>query len=129
LSLYASYLIETLVTLVGVCAFAAVVLYGARKIGIARDTGALELVGRLAIDARRSIVLVKIGETVFVVGVGDGGMTKLGELAASALPVRVPSEPRSFASVLAKVLQKGAGATVSKEMSEPTREGAEAPKP
>jgi len=100
---YASYLLETLVTLLGVCALAALVLYGARKAGVGRATGGLELWGRLPLDARRSIVLVKIGETVFVIGVGDGGMTKLGELAASAVPQSVIAEPRSFAKVLARV--------------------------
>ena len=128
MSPYASYLIETLVTLVGVCAFAGIVLYGARRIGIARDSGALELVGRLAVDARRSIVLVKIGEMVFVVGVGDGGMTKLGEIAASSLPARAATEPRSFAAVLAKALQRGATGSVSTELSEASPGPIEAPK-
>jgi flagellar protein FliO/FliZ len=105
---YASYLLETLVTLLGVCAFAALVLYGARRVGVGRATGGLELLGRLPLDARRSIVLVKIGETVFVVGVGDGGMTKLGELAAADVPRALVAEPKNFASVLARVTGRGA---------------------
>jgi flagellar protein FliO/FliZ len=134
---YASYLLETLVTLAGVCAFAAVVLYGARKVGVGRPSGGLELVGRLPLDARRSIVLVKIGETVFVVGVGDGGMTKLGEVAASLVPASVVAEPRTFASVLARVLgpgvrgvspgRKGAGASMAKAVREAPGEGSEGP--
>jgi flagellar biosynthetic protein FliO len=117
LSPYASYLLETLLTLVGVCGLAAFVLYGARRIGVGRATGGLELVGRLPLDARRSIVLVKIGETVFIVGVGDGGMTKLGEVAASAVPSPAVVASKGFATVLAEVLGRGAkaAAPVSKE--------------
>jgi flagellar biosynthetic protein FliO len=126
---YSSYLIETLVTLVGVCALAWAVLYGARKVGMGRDSGGLELVGRLALDARRSIALVKIGETVLVIGVGDGGMTKLGELPASSVPARVAPEPPSFASVLARVLQKDARAPGTKAGSDAPNEASEAPKP
>jgi flagellar protein FliO/FliZ len=105
---YASYLLETLVTLAGVCAFAALVLYGARKVGVGRASGGLELLGRLPLDARRSIVLVRIGETVFVIGVGDGAMTKLGELSASNVPVQVAEARQSFASVLARVVGRSA---------------------
>jgi flagellar protein FliO/FliZ len=101
---YASYLLETFMTLVGVCALAGLVLYGARKVGVGRASGGLELLGRLPLDARRSIVLVKVGETVFVIGVGEGAMTKLGELRASDVPALVVETPRSFASVLARAL-------------------------
>jgi flagellar protein FliO/FliZ len=105
---YASYLLETLATLVGVCAFAMLVLYGARKMGVGHASGGLELVGRLPLDARRSIVLVKIGETVFVIGVGDGTMTKLGELSASNVPLQVAEPRRTFASVLARAMGRPA---------------------
>jgi flagellar protein FliO/FliZ len=103
---YASYLLETFVTLGGVCALAGLVLYGARRVGVGRPSGGLELLGRLPLDARRSIALVKIGETVFVIGVGDGAMTKLGELEASKVPLPVADAPRSFASVLARAVGK-----------------------
>lgn len=104
MSPYASYLLETLATLLAVCAMAAALLYGARKLGVGRASGSLELLGRLPLDARRSIALVKVGETVFVVGIGDGGMTKLGELPAASVPREVAQEPRSFATVLARAL-------------------------
>jgi flagellar biogenesis protein FliO len=104
MSPYASYLLETLATLLAVCAMAALFLLGARKLGVGRASGSLELLGRLPLDARRSIVLVKVGETVFVVGVGDGGMTKLGELSAASVPREVAQEPKSFAAVLARAV-------------------------
>ncbi|HEY8072499.1 MAG TPA: flagellar biosynthetic protein FliO, partial [Labilithrix sp.] len=82
----ASYLTETFVTLVVVCALAFVVLYGARRLGVGRPRGPISLVGQLPLDARRAIYLVRVGEQVIVVGVGEGGFTKLGEMPAADLP-------------------------------------------
>jgi flagellar protein FliO/FliZ len=98
------YLIETFVTLVAVCLIAFVVLYGARRLGIGRAQGPIHLVGQLPLDARRSVYLVKVGEQVLVVGVAEGGMTKLGEVPAASLPaVEIPSGA-PFATILARVL-------------------------
>jgi flagellar biogenesis protein FliO len=104
MSPYASYLVETFLTLVVVCALAIVVLYGARRLGIGRPAGPVELWGQLPLDGRRAIYLVRVGEQVFVIGVAEGGMTKLGEVPAASLPARarVPNAP--FAHVLARVL-------------------------
>jgi flagellar protein FliO/FliZ len=121
----ASYLVETFVTLLGVCALAALLLYGARKVGVGKATGGLELLGRLPLDARRSIALVRIGETVFVVGIGDGGMTKLGELPASSVPLPSPAEPKAFQAVLARVL----GRDAAKPAAAAARVASEEPKP
>lgn len=110
MSSYAGYLLETFVTLLAVCALAFVVLWGARRLGIGRPSGPVELRGHLPLDARRSIYLVKVGDQVFVVGVGEGGFTKLGEIPASALPAADPGRSAPFADVLARVLgTRGAG--------------------
>jgi flagellar protein FliO/FliZ len=101
-SSYAAYLLETLVTLVGVCGLAFVVLWGARRLGIGRPSGPIELRGHLPLDARRSIYLVKVGEQVFVVGVGEGGFTKLGEVNAGELPAVVAAPTGAFADILAR---------------------------
>jgi flagellar biogenesis protein FliO len=100
LSPYGSYVTETVLTLLAVCALAFVLLYAARRAGVGRATGGIELVGRLPIDARRSIVLVKAGGQVFVVGVSEAGLTKLGELSAADLPPAPAVPPTTFASVL-----------------------------
>ena len=106
---YASYLVETFVTLVAVCALAFVVLWGARRLGIGRPSGPIELRGQLPLDARRAIYLVKVGAQVFIVGVGEGGFTKLGEIPASELPEaqRAGGAGSSFADVLSRVLSAG----------------------
>jgi len=53
----------------------------------------------------RATTLVRVGANVIVVGVGEGGFTKLGEMAAADLPTEAPP-PGPFADVLAKVLRK-----------------------
>lgn len=99
MSPYATYLLETLATLAVVSLLAVAVLWGARRVGVGRAAGPLALWGELPLDARRSIVLVRVAEVVFVVGVGEAGFTKLGELPASALP-EPPKEPLGLASLL-----------------------------
>ena len=100
---YGSYVLETFVTLLAVSALAFVLLYGARRIGIGKPTGGLALLGRLPLDSRRSVVLVKVAEQVFVVGVSEAGLTKLGEMPAKDLPP-IPDllgpPKQSFRSVL-----------------------------
>jgi len=107
-SSYAGYVVETLVTLLAVCALAMLVLWGARRAGLGRPTGPIELRGHLPLDARRSIYLVKVGEQVFVVGVGEGGFTKLGELSDGELPRVEPAAGVTFGQALARALKRRA---------------------
>jgi len=102
-----AYILETFVTLVGVCALALAVLWGARRLGVGRPTGPIELCGHLPLDARRAIYLVRVGAQVFIVGVGEGGFTKLGEIPASEVPAGAPVRGPAFADVLARVLGRG----------------------
>jgi flagellar biogenesis protein FliO len=81
----ASYVVQTTVTLLGVAALAVVFLYGARRAGIGRPSGPLEVVGRLPLDGRRTVYLVRVGATIYVVGSSDAGLVKLGETTDAAL--------------------------------------------
>jgi flagellar biogenesis protein FliO len=103
---YTAYLIETFATLLGVCALAFVVLWGARRLGVGRPTGPIELQGHLPLDARRAIYLIRVGPHVFIIGAGEGGFTKLGELPASELPALSMARESSFATVLSRVLHR-----------------------
>ncbi len=103
---YAGYLVETFLTLVVVCAIAFVVLYGARKLGVARASGSIKLVGQLPLDARRAIYLVRIGEQVIVVGASEGGLTKLAEMPAASVPQDVETKALKFSDVLARLRAK-----------------------
>ncbi len=104
MSSYSTYLIETFITLLIVCALAVVILWAARRTGIARGSGPIELYGHLPLDARRAIYLVKVGEQVFVVGVGEGGFTKLGEIPSMSLPREASVRVAPFGDLLARVL-------------------------
>jgi flagellar biogenesis protein FliO len=100
---YATYLAETVLTLLLVCGAAFVVLLGAKRLGIGRANGPVSLLGQLPLDARRSVYLIKIAEKVLVVGASEGGMVKLGELEAHELPVEAEVPTKNFAEIFAKL--------------------------
>src|SRR5712691_128360 len=95
-----AYIVETLVTLTGILVLAVLVLYGGRRLGLGRPTGPLELLGRLPLDTRRAVYLVRVGKLVYVVGASEGGLTRLGELDADAVPRGAPPSGagKSFAA-------------------------------
>jgi flagellar biogenesis protein FliO len=102
---FATYIVETLLTLVAVIALAILVLVGARRVGIGRPLGPLQLVGRLPLEGRRAVYLVRVAERVYVLGASEAGIEKLGELDPSAL--REPIEqPGGFRQVMARVLDR-----------------------
>jgi flagellar biogenesis protein FliO len=103
---YTGYLIETFVTLLAVCALALVVFWGARRLGVGRASGPIELFGHLPLDGRRAVYLIKVGSRVFIVGVAEGGFAKLGEIPADELPEVARLGRPSFASVFARSLAK-----------------------
>ncbi len=103
-----AYVVETMVTLLAVAALAIVILFGARKLGVGRSHGPMTLVGRLPLDARRSVYLVRIADQVLVIGSSEAGLTRLGDLPASDLPAPSAVPPRSFADVLSSISPKRA---------------------
>jgi flagellar biogenesis protein FliO len=99
-----AYVVESVVTMVAVALVAVLILWGARRAGLGRVTGPLELMGRMPLDARRAIYLVRVAQSVFVVGASEAGLTKLGELPARDLGPLPPEPPSlSFKAVLAKI--------------------------
>ena len=103
----AKYVVETLVTLLGVITLAVLVLYAARRIGVGRSDGPLQLVGRLPLDGRRAVYLVSVAKTIDVVGAIEAGLSKLGELDDSAIDTSALEPARlGFAEVLARVIKK-----------------------
>jgi flagellar protein FliO/FliZ len=105
------YLVQTLVTLLAVVALAVLVLYGARRIGIGRPSGPLEMVGRLPLDGRRSVYLVRVADAVYVIGASEAGLTKLGELPSDVLVLAEGQQrPRSeFSQILSRALSRTTG--------------------
>ena len=97
-----SYVVQTLVTLLGVIALAVLVLYGARRMGLGKPAGPVSLVGKLPLDARRAVYLVRVGKTVFVLGASEAGLTKLGELGDEGLCLDEQPKP-AFSEVLSRL--------------------------
>ena len=102
---FATYIVETLVTLVAVVALAVLVLVSARRFGIGRPLGPLELVGRLPLEGRRAVYLVRVAGRIFVIGASEAGLKKLGELDACAVDLSTESK-LSFRDVLSQVLDR-----------------------
>ena len=101
------YVVETLVMLVGIAALVVLVLSAGRRLGVGRPAGPLELVGRLPLDGRRAVYLVRVGETVYVVGASETGLSKLGEIPKDGIELpKGETEPRGFRDVLARVLDR-----------------------
>ena len=100
---FGTYIVETLVTLVAVVALAILVLVSARRFGIGRPLGPLELIGRLPLEGRRAVYLVRVAERVFVLGASEAGIEKLGELDPNSIQASLPDKG-SFRDVLARIL-------------------------
>jgi flagellar protein FliO/FliZ len=90
-----AYVIQTVVTLAGVGALAILLIYGARRAGVGRATGPLSVVGRLPLDARRAVYLVRVGRAIYVIGASETGLVKLGELPEAELSQEPLGESRS----------------------------------
>jgi flagellar protein FliO/FliZ len=98
--------VQSLLALAGLCVLAWLVLSFLRKQGFGagpRVGGRIEVLERLPLDARRSVALVRIGERVFLLGIGDGGPPGLlAELGDEELPPAREAQTKTFADVLAK---------------------------
>jgi flagellar biogenesis protein FliO len=85
------------------------VLVMARRAGLGRTLGPIELIARLPLEARRSVYVVRVVDRVFVLGASEAGLVKLAELDKEALSA-VTSEPREgIASLLAGALRGPSG--------------------
>jgi flagellar protein FliO/FliZ len=120
-----AYVIETVVTLLGVIALAVAVLYGARRMGVGRPTGPLQLVGRLPLDGRRAVYLVKVGDVVYVVGASEAGLNKLGQLPGDGIDLGALEQPRGpFAEALARAISGARGNRKQAAPSDPAENDA-----
>jgi flagellar biosynthetic protein FliO len=105
---YGAALLQTLFALAGVCVLAWVVLrWGAQRgFGTGRLGGNLRVVERIPLDPRRALYVVKAGERVLLLGVGDGAapvlLTELDPSLLAAQPA-APAAGASFREVLARL--------------------------
>ena len=98
------YVIETVITLLAVIALSIVLLSALRRVGVGKAAGPLELVARLPLEGRRAVYLVRVGETVYVLGASDNAIQKLGELPKGSIPAEPSPEQLSFADVLKRAV-------------------------
>lgn len=86
----AAALAQTVAALVAVCLLALAVLrWGGRRVGA---PGAVEVLDRAALDARRSVFLVRVGGRAWLLAAGDGPVTVVAELRGDELPAAKPAE-------------------------------------
>lgn len=100
---YGVALVQSLLALVAVCILAWVVLRWSAKAGLGTGRGEhLEVLERMALDARRSVVVVRVGKRMLLLGVGEHAAPSLiTELDPEELPRRAAPQI-SFLDVLRK---------------------------
>ena len=102
------YLLESALVLVLVIGLGWLATYAARRAGVARAAGSLELVARLPLEGRRSVYVVRVLDQVLILGGSESGICKLGELPESALGELRRAQPASWAALLAARWGRGA---------------------
>jgi len=105
---FGTYIVETLVMLVAVVALAILVLVAARRFGLGRPLGPLEVVGRLPLEGRRAVYLVRIVDRVYVLGASEAGIEKLGELDSKSIEPALDSKG-TFRDVLTQIVERKRG--------------------
>jgi len=109
---------QAIVTLGVVALIAVGIVYLQRKSTLGGMRGPLELVGRLPLDARKAIYLVKVGEQVLVLGGSEAGLRLLSTVAAQDLP-KTETGQRSLAESLLRRLGSS-GSTAADPISKPS---------
>jgi flagellar biogenesis protein FliO len=102
------YLLESALVLVLVIGLGWFASYAARRAGVARTAGSLELVARLPLEARRSVYVVRVLDQVLILGGSESGISKLGELPESALAELRRAPAPTWAALLAARWGRGA---------------------
>lgn len=95
-----SYVTESVVILLVVALLVVGVSLAARRAGLGRALGPIELLARLPLEQRRSVYVVRVVDRLLIIGCSEAGLVKLGELPKGALPASGASPERSFASLL-----------------------------
>jgi flagellar biogenesis protein FliO len=80
-----SYVTESIALLTVVAVLAVLISYAARRAGLGRALGPVELLARLPLEPRRSVLVVRVVDRVLIIGSSEAGLTKLGELPQGAL--------------------------------------------
>jgi len=84
---YGLYLLQTILALAAVCllAFVGLRFLASRSRGLGGRGKAIRVIERVALDQRRSLVLVEVAGRTLLLGVSDGGVSLVAELDPGAL--------------------------------------------
>ncbi len=102
----AQYVVETLFSLLVIIGLASLVVMFARRTGLNRINGPMELLGRLPLDGRRAVYLVRVQSRVFVLAASEAGLRKIAELDKDSLEAELPAPKSRFAEVLSQALKR-----------------------
>jgi flagellar protein FliO/FliZ len=80
-----SYVTESIALLSVVAVLAVLISWAARRAGLGRALGPVELLARLPLEPRRSVLVVRVADRVLIIGSSEAGLVKLGELRKDAL--------------------------------------------
>ncbi|MEZ4459415.1 MAG: flagellar biosynthetic protein FliO [bacterium] len=100
---YGALFLRLTLVLAGVCVLAWVSLRWGLKRYQPATTGPVKVRARVPVEPRRSILLIEIGEKVFVVASTEHGMTNLGTLAAADVPQTTDVSAVRFSDALARL--------------------------
>jgi flagellar biogenesis protein FliO len=95
----AEYLLHSSIALLGVGLLAALLVFASRRWGLSPSHAALQLLGRLPLEGKRAVYVVRVGKRVLVLAGTDQSLTKVAELEPGELP-DLPPRPGSFAAAL-----------------------------
>jgi len=75
------------------------------KLGAVHGRGEIAIIDQLALGPRERIVLVRVGESQVLIGVGTGGITGLTPL-ATPISIRNPADSAAFADRLRDFMKR-----------------------
>jgi flagellar protein FliO/FliZ len=75
------------------------------KLGTVRGRGEIAIIDQLALGPRERIVLVRVGESQVLIGVGAGGLTELTPL-ATPIAIKNPPDAAAFADRLREFMKR-----------------------
>ena len=75
------------------------------KLGAVRGRGEIAIIDQLALGPRERIVLVRVGESQVLIGVGAGGVTELTPL-ATPIAIKNPPDAAPFADRLREFMKR-----------------------
>jgi flagellar protein FliO/FliZ len=75
------------------------------KLGTVRGRGDIAIIDQLALGPRERIVLVRVGESQVLIGIGAGGLTDLTPL-ATPIAIKNPPDGAAFADRLREFMKR-----------------------